>query len=209
MGRTEASFSQEKGQKTDLIDLLSKNDIKITLDNIPRRQLIAKENTMQGIENIEEIKQELSWGRSLQPLTVTGMECGKYLLVDGRRRLAAVDSLIADPQYWKWTKESMIPVFIVWQPVTRRFRVYGLDGHRQRASFGKSERLYPWDHLSEITCLCSDRTGTTEYVELIITGPEWYISRELLGQISDGIFENCRVGKVTEIVNGREISACF
>ncbi len=93
--------------------------------------------------------------------------------------------------------------------ITKRFRVYGLDGHRQRASFGKSDRFYTWDNLAEITCLCSDRTGTNEYVELIITCPEWDSYHELEAQISDGIFENCRVGKITEIVNGREISPCF
>lgn len=209
MGRTEASFSNEKNQETDLVDVMSKNNLKIKLKYIPRGQLVTKENIMQGIGSIKDLKESLSWGGSLLPLTVTGMECGKYLLLDGRRRLAAIDSLIADPKCEKWNKESRIAVFVIWQSVTRRFRIYGKNGRTQRVSLDKSRKFYPWDDYTKCVLLCSDRTDTKKYAELIINGPKWYIYRELQGQLDDGVFEDCGYGKITEIVNGREVPFAF
>ena len=79
-------------------------------------------------------------------------------------------------------------------------RIYGKDGHRQALSFGKSA-VYNWsndrDGKRVIELLCADRTGTNDYVIMSITRnnkEECY--QELDGQITDGFFENCRVGKV-------------
>jgi len=47
------------------------------------------------------------------------------------------------------------------------FRVFGKEGHRQRASFGKSFEFNTPDHCVYIECL-----------------------------FSDGIFESCKVGKI-------------
>lgn len=83
-------------------------------------------------------------------------------------------------------------------------RVYGLfDGavqHRIRNSFGKgfcdvydSSRKTGVYSLSMAT---SDITGTNDYVLLKITGNSFEgCIIELNNQISDGVFENSRVGK--------------
>lgn len=87
--------------------------------------------------------------------------------------------------------------------ITRAWKVYGANGHRQRESFNKS---YKHDFSTEnsiriIEVLNSDATNTNDYSIIKITkntSEGCYI--ELMGQISDGIFENCRVGKIEEIV---------
>lgn len=83
--------------------------------------------------------------------------------------------------------------------ITRTYRIYGLNGHRQRESFKKS---YSFD--SENACHVevenSDKTGTNEYTVLRITGEDQtYIDYELMGQLEDGIFENSRWGRIEEL----------
>lgn len=86
--------------------------------------------------------------------------------------------------------------------ITRAWKVYGWDGHRQRESFGKSYR-YDFSENGKtriIEVLNSDKTGTNDYSILIITrdtGEECYW--EMVGQVEDGIFENSRTGKIVEI----------
>lgn len=86
---------------------------------------------------------------------------------------------------------------------TRTWKVYGDDGHRQRESFNTS---YKWDFSDDkcgvriIEVENSDKTGTNDYSIIRIsrnTAEECY--SELKGQISDGIFENSRVGEIVEI----------
>lgn len=83
--------------------------------------------------------------------------------------------------------------------VTRTWRVYGWDGHRQRESFTPSYRYeFGADRIIEV--LNSDKTGTNDYSEVTITrNTANECLAELEGQISDGIFENSRVGKVEEV----------
>ena len=86
--------------------------------------------------------------------------------------------------------------------VTRTWKVYGMDGHRQAESFNKS---YVYDFSTEtetriISVRNSDKTGTNDYSIVRITRNKTEeCSRELEAQISDGIFENCRVGMIEEI----------
>lgn len=86
--------------------------------------------------------------------------------------------------------------------VTKSWKIYGVDGHRQRESFGKS---YKWDFskgndIRIIEVLNSDKTNTNDYSIIRITrNTTEECINELNGQISDGIFENSRVGKVEEI----------
>ena len=87
--------------------------------------------------------------------------------------------------------------------VTRSWKVYGADGHRQRESFGKS---YNFDFSNDddgmriIEVEREDRTGTNDYVIVNITrNTAEECEREFNGQLSDGIFENSRTGKVEEI----------
>lgn len=89
---------------------------------------------------------------------------------------------------------------VEWPEYTITFRVYGMDGHRQRASFGESEF---WDFsndtdgIRKIDILREDETRTNDYVYVRITRKtEDLVNKELQGQLSDGIFENCRYGKI-------------
>ena len=88
------------------------------------------------------------------------------------------------------------------QTITRTWKVYGWCGHRQKVSFGASSV----DDLSKdgsariIAVENSDKTGTNEFSIVRITrNTAEECQEELIGQLSDGIFENSRFGKVVEI----------
>ena len=85
---------------------------------------------------------------------------------------------------------------------TRAWKVYGAEGHRQRESFGESYK-YDFSENGIIRIIevdNSDKTGTNEYSIIRITRNSFEeCEQELNGQLSDGIFENSRVGKVIEI----------
>lgn len=86
--------------------------------------------------------------------------------------------------------------------VTRAWRVYGRDGHRQRVSFFDStDDNFSRDGKTRIISTCnSDRTGTNQYSVVVITkDTAEECERELWGQITDGIFEDSRFGKVEEV----------
>lgn len=87
--------------------------------------------------------------------------------------------------------------------VTKAWKVYGLEGHRQRESFCDS---YVHDFSNEkdgtriIAVHNSDKTGTNEYSIIIITrDTEEHCEKEFSGQLSDGIFENSRTGKIVSL----------
>ena len=86
--------------------------------------------------------------------------------------------------------------------ITRSWKVYGAEGHRQRESFNNS---YRWD-FSEgndvriIEVDNADNTGTNDYSIIRITrNTAGECERELDGQITDGVFENSRTGRIEEI----------
>lgn len=87
--------------------------------------------------------------------------------------------------------------------VTRAWKVYGIDGHRQRESFFAS---YKWDFSQDddvkiIEVDNSDKTGTNAYSIIRITRNTYEECEQMLeGQISDGAFENSSTGKIEEIV---------
>lgn len=86
--------------------------------------------------------------------------------------------------------------------VTKTWKIYGVDGHRQRESFGKSYK-YDFSEGTDVRIIevdNFDKTGTNEYSIICITRNSFgECEEELRGQLSDGIFENSRVGKVVEI----------
>lgn len=88
------------------------------------------------------------------------------------------------------------------QTVTRTWRVYGANGHRQAESFNAST-CYDWsdgDSVRIVSTQNADVTGTNGYSIVRITrNTAEECQRELDGQISDGIFENYNVGEVVEI----------
>lgn len=87
--------------------------------------------------------------------------------------------------------------------ITRAWKVYGIGEHRQRESFNPSWK-FDWSNeemgIRIIEVLNSDKTGTNEYSIVKITrNTAEECEDELDGQISDGAFENSRVGEVEEI----------
>lgn len=86
--------------------------------------------------------------------------------------------------------------------ITRVWKIYGTVGHRQRMSFGES---FVWDFSKDgdvrvLELQAADKTGTHDYVIFKITrNTAEECERELWGQITDGTFENSRVGNVEEI----------
>ncbi len=87
--------------------------------------------------------------------------------------------------------------------VTKKWMVYGAEGHRQRESFHPSVR-YDWSNDETGTRIVelqnADITGTNDYTVVIITrDTEELCDREFDGQLSDGIFENSRYGKIEAV----------
>lgn len=86
---------------------------------------------------------------------------------------------------------------------TKSWKLNGCNGHRQRISFEPSAR-YDWsdgDNIRIVEVINSDKTGTNDYSILRITrNTEAECERECNGQISDGFFENVRIGSVEETV---------
>lgn len=88
--------------------------------------------------------------------------------------------------------------------VTRTWKVYGTEGHRQRESFFPSYR-YDFSNEQNGTRIIEvdnfDKTGTHDYSVVRITRDTAKLcAAELNGQISDGIFENSRVGQILEVL---------
>lgn len=86
--------------------------------------------------------------------------------------------------------------------VTRKWKVYGAAGHRQAESFYPSAE-HDWSTAERTRIIKSenaDVTGTNDYTIVSITcDTADECERELEGQLSDGMFENCRYGQVVEI----------
>ena len=86
--------------------------------------------------------------------------------------------------------------------VTRTWKVFGVEGHRQRESFNRSYVLdFSRNGVTRIIEVDnSDKTGTNQYTVVRITRDiAEDCEKELFGQISDGIFENARVGRYEEV----------
>ena len=80
------------------------------------------------------------------------------------------------------------------------YHVYGEYGHRQRESFGESYELLHDESKTMICVRNSDITGTNDYTEIeIIAKNEKECDEILDAQLTDGIFEDCRTGKVVAI----------
>lgn len=89
--------------------------------------------------------------------------------------------------------------------VTRIWKVYGSEGHRQKESFSDSYK-YDFSNDSEgtriVEVLNSDITGTNKYSVVKITRDSYEeCDDEFWGQVSDGIFENCATGEIVEITH--------
>lgn len=89
----------------------------------------------------------------------------------------------------------------------RIFRVYGKDGHRQAKSFGRS-RTWVFENGDWVHIACADETGFNDYTEMQLRISENAV-HYLRKQVCDGFFEDSAVGKVTEVINGKEVQVCL
>lgn len=85
---------------------------------------------------------------------------------------------------------------------TKAYKIYGRDGHRQRESFHATKR-YDWstpESFRIVELINSDVTGTNDYTIVRITRNTAAECREELeGQLSDGLLEDSRYGRIEEI----------
>lgn len=93
----------------------------------------------------------------------------------------------------------------------KNYKVYGLDGHRQRESFFPSS----FNDLSYegktriIEVFNSDETGTNDFSILRITcDTEIECDTEFYGQLFDSVFENSNVGGFVEITDLELFNIC-
>lgn len=85
---------------------------------------------------------------------------------------------------------------------TKSYRVYGEPGHRQKMSFENSFvcDFSDQDNIRRIAVLNYDVTGIDAYSIVIITrNTEIECDSEINAQVDDGLFENCRTGKIEKI----------
>lgn len=81
------------------------------------------------------------------------------------------------------------------------YRVWGKEGHRQKASWQKSVKITTNDGYT-IETWCFDRTGTHEYVDMEVSRMHCKASDlydEMQTQLDDGIFECCNYGKIEKL----------
>ena len=86
--------------------------------------------------------------------------------------------------------------------VTRSWRIWGVDGHRQRESFNPSVQFEfsKGEDVRIVMIENADITRTNDYSIIRITrNSVEECEKELWGQLSDGIFENSNFGKIEEI----------
>ena len=82
--------------------------------------------------------------------------------------------------------------------VTVAYAVFGKDGHRQRASWDESTKIFKENVPIEF--LNADITGHHGYSIVIITASNSEeCEQELYNQLSDGAFESCSYGKISKL----------
>ena len=85
--------------------------------------------------------------------------------------------------------------------VTKFYKIYGKDGHRQKMSFGES-MFYDFSKNGDkrvVEILNSDVLGHNDFSILGITRNTLdEVKSELQSQLEDGLFECCSYGKVEE-----------
>ena len=81
----------------------------------------------------------------------------------------------------------------------KEWKVYGADGQRQRESFADSFSFNTMNNAF-IMIRNYDMTGTHEYTEVIVLAKnERLCDEEFEAQLTDGVFENSRTGKIEAV----------
>ena len=78
----------------------------------------------------------------------------------------------------------------------KEWKVYGADGHRQRESFADS---FSFNTMNGAFIMVRnyDMTGTHEFTKVIILAKtEKLCNEEFEAQLTDGVFENSKTGKI-------------
>ena len=81
------------------------------------------------------------------------------------------------------------------------YRIYGKEGHRQKASWQKSVKFTTNDGYT-IETWCFDRTGTHDYIDMEVTADlvsPADLYEKMQTQLDDGILEYCNHGKVEKL----------
>lgn len=81
------------------------------------------------------------------------------------------------------------------------YRIWGKEGHRQKASWQKSVKFTTDDGYT-IETWCFDRTGTHDYVDIEVTADlvsPADLYEEMQIQLDDGVFECCNYGKIEKL----------
>lgn len=81
------------------------------------------------------------------------------------------------------------------------YRIWGKEGHRQKASWQKSVKFTTPDGYI-IETWCHDKTGTHDYVDMEVAC--WHCTAsdlydEMQTQLDDGILECCNYGKIEKL----------
>lgn len=81
------------------------------------------------------------------------------------------------------------------------YRIWGKEGHRQKASWQKSVIVTTKDGYT-IETWCFDKTGTHEYIDMEVsrlhcTAMDLY--EEMQTQLDDGFLECCNYGKIEKL----------
>lgn len=81
------------------------------------------------------------------------------------------------------------------------YRIWGREGHRQKASWQKSVKIETYDGYT-IETWCFDRTGTHEYIDIEVSRFKCKASDlydEMQTQLDDGILEYCNYGNIEKV----------
>lgn len=81
------------------------------------------------------------------------------------------------------------------------YRIWGKEGHRQKASWKKSVKITTCDGYT-IETWCFDRTGTHDYVDIEVTADSVSpadLYEEMQTQLDYGVFEYCNYGNIEKL----------
>ena len=87
----------------------------------------------------------------------------------------------------------------------KEWNVYGVDGHRQRESFADS---FSFNTINGACIMVRnyDMTGTHEYTKVIVLAKnEKLCDEDFEAQLTDGIFENSKTGKIEVVKSSTTI----
>ena len=92
-----------------LLSEVSKKQVMTKTINVPRNMIDKNPNNKYSIRGIASLANSIRDYTLIEPLHVSRKPDGRYLLLGGERRLAAIDRLIADKEVSDWAEDTLIP----------------------------------------------------------------------------------------------------